>query len=56
MVHCKRVPAGRTISLALALREKARRDAARTAKLLDFILHLGLTPWNFWCLFQKLLR
>jgi hypothetical protein len=51
MVHFRRVPAGRTVSRALALKVKVkvnvRRDAARTAKQLDFILHLGLTPWNF---------
>jgi hypothetical protein len=47
-VHFRRVPAGRTISRALALRVKVRRDTARTAYELDFMTHLGLTPRNFW--------
>jgi hypothetical protein len=51
-VHFRRVPAGRTISRALALRVKvrvkARRDTTRTAYELDFMTHLGLTPRNFW--------
>jgi hypothetical protein len=57
MVHFRRVPAGRTLSRALALvdrtRVKARRDTARTAYELDFITHLGLTPWNFYSLFPS---
>jgi hypothetical protein len=47
MVHFRRVPAGRTISRALALRVKARRDTARTTYQLDFMTHLGLTPLDF---------
>src|SRR5271166_3714712 len=56
MVHFRRVPAGRTVSRALALvvrvktvrlrTIKARRDTARTAYELDFMTHLGLTPRN----------
>jgi hypothetical protein len=57
MVHFRSVPAGRTVSRALALvartRVKARRDTARTAYELDFITHLGLTPWNFYSLFPS---
>src|SRR5215471_6899278 len=47
-VHCKRVPAGTTISRALALRVKAKRDTARRENSsLHFILHLGRTPLQF---------
>src|SRR6266446_7841505 len=52
-VHFRRVPAGRTISRALALRVKVRRDTARTANHLDFMTHLGLTLWNFWHVFPN---
>jgi hypothetical protein len=62
-VHFRRVPAGRTVSRALALvvrpgtvrlrTAKVRRDTARTANELDFITHLGLTPWNFWYVFPN---
>jgi len=58
MVHFRRVPAGRTISraLALAVRLKtvrlrtvnARRETAKTTCELDFMTHLGLTPQDFW--------
>jgi hypothetical protein len=51
MVHFRRVPAGRTISRALAstlkVRVEARRDTTRIANELDFMTHLGLTPRNF---------
>src|SRR5882724_3687668 len=49
-VHCKRVPAGRTTSRALAptLRRDTRKPSAITARVananLDFIPHLGRTP------------
>jgi hypothetical protein len=57
-VHFRRVPAGRTVSRALALRVrlrtvKARRDTARTANELDFITHLGLTPLDFYYVFPS---
>jgi hypothetical protein len=61
MVHFRRVPAGRTVSRALALVVRprtvrlrtvnVRRDTAGTAYELDFMTHLGLTPWNFWYVF-----
>jgi hypothetical protein len=57
MVHFRRVPAGRTVSRALALTVRlktvrlrtanARRDTARTEYELDFMTHLGLTPQEF---------
>jgi hypothetical protein len=68
MVHCRRVPAGRTVSRALALVVRlktvrlktvrlrtvnATRDTARTAYELDFMTHLGLTPRNFWYVFPS---
>jgi hypothetical protein len=58
MVHFRRVPAGRIISRALALRVRlrmvnARRDTARTAYELDFMTHLGLTPLDFWYVFPS---
>src|ERR1017187_2446671 len=60
MVHFRRVPAGRTVSRALALRVrlrtiKTRRDTARTTYELDFMTHLGLTPLEFLVRISKLL-
>jgi len=55
MVHFRRVPAGKTVSRALAQRVKARRDTARTANELVSFRYLGLTPGMFTAYSKQLL-
>src|SRR5208282_15508 len=58
MVHFRRVPAGRTVSRALALRVRLRmvnprRDTARTAYELDFMTSPRSHAPGFWYVFQS---